>query len=142
MHCTHPPELEHGRVVRSRDPLGAHGVAALRENEPVIAEPRLGPIRVLLGNSNETSTQIWHFTLLSVDRFPHPNAHPDEEALALGVAVQRGGIDAHVHVIALAESLGRLDEEPVAFLSCVVSRAALRRGRWSDTIHMLYRTDA
>lgn len=116
MHCTHPPELEHGGVVRSRDSLGAHGIAALRENEPVIAQPRLGPIRVLLGNSNETSTQMWHFTDRSVDRFPNSNAHLDEEALALGVAVQRGGIHAHVHVIALAEALGRLDEEPVAFL--------------------------
>lgn len=47
---------------------------------------------------------------------PQKKAHLDEEALPLGVAVQRGGVHADVHVVALAEALGRLHEEPVALL--------------------------
>ena len=65
---------------------GHHGVAALREDQRVIVEPRL------------------------------PFGSPSADALSLPVYLHRLGIDEHLHPVAALEALGCLKEELRAFL--------------------------
>ncbi len=61
------------------------------------------------------------------------DTHPDQEALALGVAVDSCGVQANVDVVAPLEAVGRLHKEPVPLL-CVHVRVCVRRSKGIRTM--------